>query len=64
MAEDNPDYITLLACANPHRNVVTVMHYDKNDDSYVIKKCSDALSIRAAQALSESWASALKLEIR
>lgn len=62
--EVNPDYITLLACTNPHRAIVAVMHYSKIDDSYTIGKCSDALSQRAAAALSESWAAAMKLEIR
>lgn len=63
-AEDNPNYITLLACTNPHRAVVAVMSYHLVEDSYTIKKCSDALSMRAAAALAESWAQALDLEIR
>lgn len=62
--EDNPDYITLLACINPHRAMVAVMTYDKPDDSYRGKKYSAVLSLRSAAALAESWAAALKLEIR
>jgi hypothetical protein len=62
--DDNPDYITLLACTNPHRAVVAIMRYDKPNDSYKIERCSDALSLRAAGALADSWAVILKLEIR
>lgn len=62
--DDNPDYITRLACANPQRSIVAVMHYITSQDSYQINKCSDALSHRAALALAESWAAATGLEIR
>ena len=62
--DDNPDFITIMACVNPHRGVVCIMHYRKDQDSYVQGKMSDALSLRAATALAESWAAALHLEIR
>lgn len=62
--EVETDYITLLACTNPRRALVAWMVYDKPSDSYTMKKCSDALSLRGAQALADSWAAALKLEIR
>lgn len=62
--EDNPDYITLMACINPHRAMVAVMSYDKADDSYRGRKYSGVLSLRAAAALAESWAKALHMEIR
>lgn len=63
-AEDNADYITRLATASIHRQIVAVMKYDKPGDAYTISKCSAALSIRAAESLADSWAAALRLEIR
>lgn len=62
--EPTEDYVTTMQCVNPQRAVVAVMHYDKADDSYRIKKCSEPLSQKGAIALAESWAAALKLEIR
>lgn len=62
--DEDRDYITLLACINPQRALVCVMHYSKPADSYIMGKCSEALSLRAAKALSESWAATLKMEIR
>ena len=59
----DPDYVTTLACVNPQRAIVAVMHYTKADD-YTIKKCSEPLSQKAAVALAESWAAALHLEVR
>lgn len=61
---DDPDYVTTLACVNPQRAIVAVMHYDKADDSYRVKKCSEPLSQKAAIALADSWAAALHLEVR
>lgn len=62
--EKDSDYVTVLACTNPQRALVCVMHYDKAQDSYVLGRMSDALAVRAARALAESWAAALKLEVR
>jgi hypothetical protein len=62
--EINLDYVTVLACTNPQRGIVAVMHWRKDQDSYVLGKVSEALSLRGAQALADSWAAALKLEIR
>lgn len=62
--ETDPDYITLMACVNPQRAIVAVMHYDKADDGYRIRKCSEPLSQKGAATLAESWAAALNLEIR
>ena len=62
--EPTEDYVTTMQCVNPQRAVVAVMHYDKADDSYRIKKCSEPLSQKGAIALAESWAAALKLEVR
>lgn len=62
--DDNNDYITLLATISPHKQIVAVMHYSKSQDSYQIHKCSEPLSTRGAAALAESWAAALKVEIR
>lgn len=61
---DENDYITLLACTNPQRAIVAVMHYNRSMDSYMPGRMSDALSLRAAHALAESWAAATKMEIR
>lgn len=62
--EKDSDYVTVLACTNPQRALVCVMHYDRAQDSYVLGKMSDALAVRSAKALAESWAAALKLEVR
>jgi hypothetical protein len=62
--ELNLDYVTVLACTNPQRGIVAVMHLRKDQDSYVMGKVSEALSLRGANALAESWAAALKLEVR
>lgn len=62
--EADPDYITLMACVNPQRAIVAVMRYEKADDSYRVRKCSEPLSQKGATALAESWAAALNLEIR
>lgn len=62
--EDNQDYVTTMACVNPQRAIVAVMHYDKTQDGYTQRKCSEPLSVRGADALAKSWAAALKLEIR
>lgn len=61
---EETDYVTTLQCVNPQRALVAVMHYDKADDSYKVKKCSEPLSQKGAIALAESWAAALKLEVR
>lgn len=62
--DPNADYVTTLACVNPHRAIVAVMHFSKADDSYQLKKCSDPLSQRGAAELAESWAKALGVEVR
>lgn len=62
--EVNEDFITTLACVNPQKAIVSVMHYDKPSDSYKMGKCSDPLSQKGALQLAESWAAALKLEVR
>jgi hypothetical protein len=62
--EPQEDYITTLACVNPQRALVAIMHYDKHDDSYRIGKCSEPLSQRGAIALAQSWSAALGLEVR
>lgn len=64
MEDNNEDYITLLPTVNTSRALVVIQHYDRANDTWVQKKCSDALSTRAAHALAESWAAAMKLEIR
>lgn len=64
MIDENPDYITTVPTANSFRELVVIMHYDGEDRGWVIKRCSDALSPRAAKALAESWAAASHLEIR
>lgn len=64
MADDNPDYVTLLSCTNPQRSIVAHMVWRKDEDSYHMRKCSDALSNRAAAALAQNWAAALKVEVR
>lgn len=61
---DEPDYITLLATVDGQRSIVAIMRYNRHDDSFNIGRCSEALSIRAAKALAESWAAALHLEVR
>lgn len=60
----DPDYVTTLACVNPQRAIVAVMHYEKSDDSWKMRKCSEPLSQKGAVTLAESWAAALKLEVR
>lgn len=62
--EPTEDYVTTMQCVNPQRAIVAVMHYDKTDDSYKMKKCSEPLSQKGAIALADSWAAALKLEVR
>lgn len=62
--EEDRDYITLMACVNPQRAIVAIMHYRKDVDSYVPGRMSDALSLRAAHALAASWAAATHMEIR
>ena len=63
-SQEQGDYITLMACTNPRKSIVAWMHYDKPSDSYTIKKCSDALSLKGAESLAIRWAKALKLEVR
>lgn len=62
--EENDDYITMLPTVDNHRALVVIMHYTAASDNWEQKKCSDALSLRAARALAESWAAATGLEIR
>lgn len=61
---EETDYVTTLQCVNPQRALVAVMHFDKADDSYRVKKCSEPLSQKGAISLAESWAAALHLEVR
>lgn len=58
------NYVTVLACINPQRALVAVMHYSKIKDSYEIYRCSEPLTQKSAGQLAESWAAALKLEVR
>lgn len=58
------DYVTTMQCVNPQRAIVAVMHFDKADDSYRVKKCSEPLSQKGAATLADSWAAALQLEVR
>lgn len=64
MEDNNDDYITLLPTVNSGRALVVIMTYDKPGDTWRQRKCSDALALRAAQALAESWSAATKLEVR
>lgn len=62
---DEPDYVTVLPHAkDPYRACVAVMRYHAHSDSYDIHKCSEAMKVKEAEALAESWAAALKVEIR
>lgn len=56
-----PDYITISPIDN-YRALVMVMHYHKDD--YIQTRVSQPLSLKGAQALAESWAAAMRLEIR
>lgn len=58
------DYITLMACINPNKAIVSHMRFDPVDDGYKVLRCSDALSIRGAYALAHKWADEKKLEVR
>lgn len=61
MAE--PDYVTVARTLDPRKFLVVVMH-DRGDEEFIPTRTSQALPHPAAHALAESWASALKVEIR
>lgn len=59
-----PDYVTVAPAVSVGRFCVLVMRYDARNDEYAIRKSSLALSQVAAKTLAESWAAALRLEVR
>lgn len=60
-----PDYVTILATQHPQRFLVAIMTYHARDEQFIQKKVSrEPLKREAADALAESWASALGLEKR
>jgi glutamate/tyrosine decarboxylase-like PLP-dependent enzyme len=61
---EDADYITMIPTVHHNRALVVIMHFNKATDSWEQKKCSDALSQRAAEALAASWAAATGLEVR
>lgn len=63
MGEENRDYVTVLPATND-RACVAIMTWSYSDQDYTIKKISDAMPRNAALHLSDSWAAAMKLEIR
>lgn len=58
------DYVTVAPAVSVGRFCVLVMKYDARNDEYAIGRSSQALSQIAAKTLAESWASALRLEVR
>jgi hypothetical protein len=60
---DNPNYVTVLPAIHDHA-VVAIMRWNYTGQEYEIQKCSQSLQRNAAEALAQSWAAALHLEIR
>lgn len=61
--DNNPDYVTILP-ARFDKSCVAIMQWNYTDQEYVIKKISEAVTNNAAVHLANSWAAAMKLEIR
>lgn len=61
--EPGPDFVTIMP-AIFNRACVVVMTWDYTEREYQIRKCSEAMSQSAAAHLAQSWAVALKVEIR
>jgi hypothetical protein len=62
-ADDNPSFVTTMPAAHDHA-CVTIMEWDVTNQEYRIRKCSRALPQNAAAHLAQSWAAAMRLEIR
>lgn len=62
MTDDH--YITVLPTSNHYYFIVVEMRYRRGADDYIQGRCSMPLKGEAAKALAESWAAAMKLEIR
>lgn len=58
------DFVTVEHTADPHKFLVVVMRYRKAHDDYHQAQISHPLSTTAATALAQSWAAALRLEVR
>jgi hypothetical protein len=62
---DDRDYITLMAAVAHNKFLVVVMRYHKSGDEYIQTRVShEPLAKPAAEALAQSWAAAMNLEIR
>lgn len=66
MTDRSPDqdYITILPTFREHEYLVAVMRYRPGQDDYIQGKVSLPHRLPAAQALAQSWAAALGLEVR
>lgn len=62
--EPGPDYVTVLPAVHPDKACVAIMSWNYSEHEYAIKKCSDAIPRNAAIHLADSWAAAMRLEIR
>lgn len=64
MADDEPDFIAILATMDPHKFIVAVMRWSRGDESHRLTRCSKPLSKVDAEGLAAMWAAATHLEVR
>lgn len=61
---DEPDYVTINPAVAAFTYNVCVMRFARADEGYAVFRISQPLNRAAADALAQSWAAAMKLEIR
>lgn len=64
--EINPDYVTILPAFPSRREqfLVAVRTYSAPVDDYITRRLSSPLRREAADSLAQSWAAALKVDVR
>lgn len=61
---DTTDYVTINPAVAYRRFNAVIMRYDRHQDTYVVFRISEPLTLATAQSLAHSWAAASHLEVR